>query len=175
MEILIHSCCGPCLTAVVEHLLEGGTGVIPLWYNPNIMPYREYRNRLQAFRDVCGYFELEPIVIDEYDLNEILHNVLVPTDARCGYCYGYRLDRVAKEATERGIGAFTTTLLQSPYQQHEAVADAGSRAGEAYRVDFIYEDMRGLYRRGKEITGELDVYRQGYCGCIYSEEERYRK
>lgn len=156
-------------------MIGGGYSVVPLWYNPNIMPYREYTQRLNAFREVCEHYRLKPIVVDEYDLNEMLHKVLVPSDARCGYCYRHRLNRAARVAKERGIGAFTTTLLQSPYQQHQAVADAGGRAAEANGIGFIYEDMRGLYRKGKEITREMGIYSQSYCGCIYSEEERYRK
>jgi predicted adenine nucleotide alpha hydrolase (AANH) superfamily ATPase len=138
------------------------------------MPYREYRKRLQAFRSVCEHYVLEPIIIDEYDLDEILHNVLVPTDARCGYCYRHRLDQTAKTAAEQGVGAFTTTLLQSPYQQHAVVADSGGRAAEAYGVEFIYKDMRDLHSTSKGITREMDIYNQSYCGCIYSEEDKYR-
>ncbi|RPJ73550.1 MAG: hypothetical protein EHM15_06820, partial [Desulfobacteraceae bacterium] len=94
---------------------------------------------------------------------------------RCRRCIGQRLARTAQEAAERGCSAFSTTLSVSPYQDHEAIREAGDRAADAFSVEFLYEDLRPLYGESRRLSREWGVYRQKYCGCLVSEWERYRE
>jgi len=115
-------------------------------------------------------------VDDRYDLKAYLEAVLPCADdpaRRCPVCYRIRLDEVARRAAAGGYDAFTTTLLVSPYQDHGAVARAGREAGEARGVPFYYRDFRPGWKQAVRISRELGMYRQGYCGCVFSERERY--
>jgi predicted adenine nucleotide alpha hydrolase (AANH) superfamily ATPase len=99
-----------------------------------------------------------------------------PTSARrCFRCFSMRLDRSASEARRLGIGSFTTTLLVSPYQDQELIRQAGEAAAFEHGVHFVFEDMTGGYRGSVERSRDSGMYRQSYCGCVYSEKERYQK
>jgi len=171
LKILLHSCCAPCLIGPFHSLRERGHEVTAYFYNPNIMPYREFRRRLTAFRD---YTKLEsiPVIIDEnYKLEYMLRRYLERGEIpRCRICYEERLGHTGKIALEKGFDAFATTLAVSPYQDHELIRTAGREASE----HFLYEDWRPLFTENHEKAKKLGIYMQGYCGCIFSEEERYR-
>ncbi|HEU12502.1 MAG TPA: hypothetical protein ENO35_00225, partial [Euryarchaeota archaeon] len=92
---------------------------------------------------------------------------------RCRYCYADRLDRTARYARDHGYDSFTTSLLYSPYQKHEIVREIGNNIAKKYGITFYYMDFRDLYPRGDEIAKRYGLYRQGYCGCIFSEFDRY--
>ena len=94
-------------------------------------------------------------------------------DARCGYCYRVRMEETAKYAAENGYDSFTTTLLISPYQNHEMICAVAKAMGEKYGVEFLYRDFRPLFQAGQEYAREHGFYMQKYCGCIFSEEDRY--
>lgn len=177
MRILVHSCCGPCLVGVAEVLRRDGHEITALWYNPNIMPYREYRRRRGAFREVCDRLKIEPEVADVYDLPLMLGRVLAPPEkpARCASCYGLRLNETARRAVDGRYDAFATTLMISSRQDHDVVRGAASAASKNYGVLFVDRDFRDVEASSHDTAREMGVYIQGYCGCIYSEEERYRK
>lgn len=94
---------------------------------------------------------------------------------RCRYCYDVRMDFTAEYAAQHGFKQFTTTLLISPYQNHEQLKASAQKAAERHGVEFLYRDFRPLFKAGQEKSRELELYMQKYCGCVFSEEERYRK
>jgi predicted adenine nucleotide alpha hydrolase (AANH) superfamily ATPase len=163
------------LLAPVRALAAEGHNVLAFWYNPNVQPYREYRKRLAAFRDVVTRERWPAAVDDRYDVDYFLREVVAGREGRCPRCYDERLTRAAARAAAEGCEAFTTTLLVSPHQDREAVVEAGARAAAATGVDFVARDFRPLDAESRRLARERGLYLQGYCGCIYSEEERYRK
>ena len=110
-----------------------------------------------------------------YDLRPFLSAVAADPEHRCGYCYRCRMEATAKYAAENGYSAFTTSLLISPYQDHEAICAIARKAAADYGVEFLYRDFRPLFRDGQDFAREHGMYMQKYCGCIYSEEDRYKK
>jgi len=170
-KLLLHTCCGPCLLSAQLALREK-YHIIPFWYNPNIHPYREFKRRLNAFKEVVG--ENESIIDNTYDL-KLYFNAVEWGDNRCEGCYRLRLSRSADIAREVGIDLFTTTLLISPYQDISLICDTGREEGIRAGVGFLCQDMREHYEEGHQKAREMGLYMQGYCGCVFSEEERYRK
>ncbi len=175
MRLLIHACCGPCLLTPARLLAAEGHDLLIYWYNPNVQPYREYRRRLGAFRDVVARERLRAEVADRYDIDFFLKEVAREREGRCPRCYAERLGRAAAFAVEKGCDAFTTTLLGSRHQNHEAIIAAGEDAARAAGVAFYYRDFRPHDRESHLLAREMGLYLQGYCGCLYSEEERYRR
>ena len=115
------------------------------------------------------------IVDDYYGLREFCFNTMDKLDNRCGYCYLCRLEKTAKYAKENGFDAFTTTLLISPYQDHDMLVKTGEMLENKYGIKFLYRDFRPGFREGQNEARSLGLYMQKYCGCIFSEEERYLK
>lgn len=176
MRILLHTCCGPCSIFPVSVLRAEGHRVTACYANPNIHPYREWEKRLATLREYLAAEGVDLEVDDRYDLKGYLAAVLPLADdpaRRCPACYRIRLAEVARRAAEGGYHAFSTTLLVSPYQKHEAVAEAGHQAGRACGVSFYYRDFRPGWKEAVRVSRELGMYRQGYCGCLFSERERY--
>ena len=173
MNILMHVCCGPCLMYPLKRLTEKGHKLTGFWYNPNIHPYTEYQNRLEAARYLEWARVFPMIYEDSYDLVEYLQAVMPHLDDRCRFCYQLRLARTASVAKEKSFEAFSTTLLVSPTQKHELINEIGEELAKKYDVKFFYEDLRPGYYEGKAMAKELSLYRQKYCGCIFSEKERY--
>jgi predicted adenine nucleotide alpha hydrolase (AANH) superfamily ATPase len=181
VKILLHICCGPCAGYPVDVLRAAGHEVTGFWYNPNVQPYQEYARRLEAARSYAEQAGLRLIVHDEYSLREFLRGVAFREDARCPVCYAMRLRRAAAVAKSGNFDAFTTTLLVSPHQQHETIRAIGEQAaaevaGEAADtgVPLYYEDFRPGFKEHHAIAERYGLYRQQYCGCIYSEHERFR-
>ena len=111
---------------------------------------------------------------EEYGLQTFCKNVIGDLEHRCtNYCYRVRLEQTAKYAKEHGYDHITTTLLVSPYQNHEAIIEAGKEIANYYGLTFLDRDFRVGFRKGQEKAKELGLYRQKYCGCIFSAEERY--
>jgi predicted adenine nucleotide alpha hydrolase (AANH) superfamily ATPase len=119
--------------------------------------------------------ELPLVLVDEYGLRPFVRAVANDIDARCAYCYDVRMQAVAQYAAEAGFSHFTTTLLISPYQKHELLRESAQRAAEAFGVAFLYRDFRPLFRDGQKKARETGCYMQKYCGCVFSEEERYAR
>ena len=173
MNILLHVCCGPCAIYPFSRLREDGIAVTGFFYNPNIHPYLEYRKRLDAVREFATRVGLEMEYRDAYDLEAFLQRTSGAGQNRCEYCYRMRLAAAAGAARQFGIPAFTTTLLYSKYQKHDRIAGVGREMGAEYGVEFYYEDFRRGWREGIVESKAMGLYRQQYCGCIYSERDRY--
>ncbi len=145
-----------------------------MWFNPNIHPFEEYENRFRSLKKYEEENEIEVIYIDEYGLKEFLEGTS-KSEERCDFCLTWRLEKTAKEALKRDHDAFSTTLILSPYQDHERLKHIGSRIGEEKEIEFIYEDMRDGFQEHHRLANEMGLYKQNYCGCIFSEEERFKK
>ena len=171
---LIHICCAPCLGGPLAALRDEGFEVEGVFHNPNIHPLLEFRKRMKA---VQVFLESDPlrVTIDgEYGLARYMREALPFEPGRCARCYAARLDYTARLAAKRGIPAFTTTLLVSRHQKRDLVIAAGERAAEAAGVRFLDRDFRDLAEMSADIAKKRRLYRQQYCGCVFSEEERFR-
>lgn len=173
MKLLLHICCAPCAVYTVKKLRCEEQDVQGFFYNPNIHPYLEYRKRLSTLEEYAGREELEVIVSDEYDMEGFLRNVVFREKDRCISCYHDRLRRTALMAKKEKFEGFTTTLLYSKYQKHEIIKSVGISIAEEIGIPFYYYDFREGWSEGVRTSKEMGLYRQPYCGCIYSEKERF--
>ncbi|MDA8124523.1 MAG: epoxyqueuosine reductase QueH [Deltaproteobacteria bacterium] len=173
MKILLHICCAPCTIYPLRILREGGDEVSGLYYNPNIHPYMEYRRRWEALEPYAEREGLSVIREEGYPLETFLRQVAFREEARCQSCYELRLKNTARLAAQRGFDAFTSTLLYSRFQKHDLIRSVGEAVARAQGIAFLYRDFRDGWSEGVRISKELGMYRQPYCGCIYSEKERY--
>lgn len=181
-KLLLHMCCGPCGIFPVKHLREKYPGytVAGYFYNPNIHPYQEFLRRLEALKAFSETAALELIADEDYELEDFLTKVISSSkeekkEDRCRVCYEIRLRNTACLAKKEGFDAFTTTLLVSPYQKHELIKEVAQKIAQEEGVEFFYLDFRPGWREGVSLSRELKLYRQPYCGCIFSEKERYYK
>ena len=174
-KTLLHICCAPCSVKCIEGLREEGLEPHGFWYNPNIHPFTEYRLRRDTLKAYAQAIGMELDCKDVYGLRDFVRATIGDVDHRCRLCYQLRMDETARYAAEHGFSTFTTTLLISPYQNHELVAQIAQNAGERMGVSFLYRDFRPAFREGQQAARELGLYLQKYCGCIFSEEERYLK
>ena len=174
MNTLLHTCCAPCSIHCVNTLRQEGIEPVSYWFNPNIHPYTEYRSRKTTLEEYAKSINMRLVIDNTYGLRNFVKNVIDDLDHRCFYCYQVRLDETARYAAEHHFDSFTTTLLVSPYQKHEALIQAGETAAKKYGVPFLYRDFRPGFKDGQQKARELELYMQKYCGCIFSEEERYR-
>lgn len=171
-ELLLHSCCGPCLEWPARDLLQSGTPFMAWFYNPNIHPAVEYDRRLAGFLSVVEVLGLSAEVDDgPYDLKPWIRLGGAKNPERCRMCYRIRLEKAARRAVELGCPAFSSTLLVSPWQNREAICAAGREAGERFGVVFCEYDWRTHYREGQALAKEHGIYRQRYCGCLPSLEK----
>lgn len=173
MKLLLHMCCGPCAYKIIDVLKEDGFDLHGLFYNPNIHPYTEYKKRLESAQRTVDIKDIPLIVLDEYRLDEFLRNSAYRENIRCKFCYSMRLERAASVAQKGNFDFFTSTLLISPYQKHELIKEIGEEAAVKYKVDFYYKDFRSYFKEGLNCAREEELYMQQYCGCIYSERDRY--
>lgn len=174
MRLLLHVCCGPCAAGAVPFWQGKADEVLGFFHNPNVHPLLEWRRRLTGAREAGEALGM-PLLVDEgYDPQAWFTSVATGAPGRCGRCIGGRLSRAAREAVTLGCDAFSTTLAISPWQDHETIAREGEQAAEEHGVEFLYQDLRPLYRESRRLTRELGIYRQKYCGCLVSEWERYR-
>ena len=193
MELLLHTCCAPCLIYPLERLRQNGLEATGFFYNPNIHPFSEYKNRKQAIEDLKKTVDIE-IVYPEYKPEEFFQainpvrdtflpsgctvvsngvNLKEKTLERCAICWSLRLKKTAEEAKEKGFDAFTTTLLVSPYQDHEKLRKIANDITEEIGIEFYYEDFRQGFRSAHEQAKKKGIYCQKYCGCIYSMSRRF--
>jgi epoxyqueuosine reductase len=175
MKLLLHICCAPCALYPYYRLKEEGFDIIGYFYNPNIHPYQEYRRRLDTVKDFSVRVGLDVAYQDAYDLDHFLLRTAGRGPFRCEQCYRIRLDSAAAAAKEKRATAFSTSLLYSKYQQHELIIEIGKESAKEHGVDFYYEDFRRGWREGIIESKAMGLYRQQYCGCIYSERDRYDK
>ncbi|MCL2679181.1 MAG: epoxyqueuosine reductase QueH [Dehalococcoidia bacterium] len=173
MKLLVHACCAHCTAYTIEYWRKQGHAVTAVWYNPNIHHFTEHNLRLEAMSGMALALSFQLVVIAGYDFKEYFRRVAGDEADRCRHCFDMRLDRVAAKAAEDGFEAFTTSLLISPHQKHELVNQSGEKASARSGVAFLSADLRKRYSDSRRITKPLELYRQQYCGCIYSEVERY--
>lgn len=173
MRVLLHTCCGPCSIYPLRTLRSSDHQVTGFFYNHNIHPFQEYSRRLATLREMAEKEDMPVIVRDEYDLEGFLASVASQPEKRCGYCYASRLRATAETACKHGFNAFTASLLYSRYQQHDMIRKLGEEIGLEYGITFLYQDFRPGWQEGIRLSKDLGLYRQQYCGCIYSEKERY--
>jgi len=173
MKILLHTCCAPCLIYPLERLKEKSFEVTGFFYNPNIHPLSEYKNRKQAVEDFSKTDDIN-VIYPEYNPTDFFQAVNLKEDnpGRCSICWTLRLKKTAKEAKEKRFQSFSTTLLVSPYQDQELLKKIGNDIAKEESIDFYYEDFRPGFRKTHDEAKKKGVYCQRYCGCIYSEVER---
>lgn len=182
-KLLIHACCGPCLVGVYENIqenlnefdIDSMESVDILWYNINIQPRYEYEKRKETLIEYLNTVGKYPIIIDQYNLMEFAKVAMNPEDfgykLRCEYCYRTRLKKLFEYAKENNYDSVTTTLLISPYQKHDMIIDICKEYEKIYNIKFVYKDFRLYFRQGQQRAKELEIYRQKYCGCIFSIDE----
>jgi len=175
MRIMLHVCCGPCAVYPVGLLRDEGLSVQGYFFNPNIHPYQEFRKRLQAARQFSETIGFSLEAENEYGLQSFLRQVVFQEQTRCGLCYAMRLRAAAAKAKEQAADAFTSTLLYSRYQRHELIRKVGEKIAAEEGIPFYYRDFRIGWQQGIDGAIAMELYRQSYCGCIYSEQERYDK
>ena len=173
MSMLLHACCGPCAMYPVDMLLESGKELDLFWYNPNIHPEFEWNRRLENLHKCADHYNVNLIEGGDECMQEYWEEktYLAEYNSRCHMCYDIRLDSVARFAAENGYDSFSTTLLVSPYQQHDVIRSTGERKAEEYGVKFEYIDFRPGFRQGQQMARDIGLYRQKYCGCIFSLDE----
>ena len=175
MKTLLHICCAPCANRPIEVLRGDNIEVTGFWYNPNIHPFTEYRERRNCLREYAGQIDLQLIEKNDYGLRPFVRAVAEDIEKRCGKCYEMRFMETARQAKELGFDSFTSSLFISPYQNHELMREVAERAAKEYGVEFLYRDFRPYFKAGQEKARELGMYIQKYCGCVFSEQERYLK
>lgn len=174
-RILLHTCCGPCTLYPLERLREEGWSVHGYFYNPNIQPYQEFARRLEALETVAERERLDVIIRRDYDIETFFRQVAFREHMRCLHCFSVRLEATARLAKKSRFDAFSTTLLYSKQQKHDLIRSLAEEASRKYEIPFHYEDFRTGWKQGQERAESLGIYRQQYCGCIYSEKERFFK
>lgn len=174
MKILVHLCCGPCAITPVQTLLEAGLRVTGFFYNPNIHPLQEYLRRRQTVMQVAEQLKI-PVIYkdDEYDPKTYFRAVTYREPNRCQLCYALRLERTLSIARHGKFDLFTSTLLYSKFQNHDHIRTLGHDLATGSQVDFYYADFRQGWSAGIALSKEWGLYRQQYCGCLFSEAERY--
>jgi len=175
MKTLLHICCAPCANQCIDVLRGDGMEVAGFWYNPNIHPFTEYRARRNTLREYAPTIDLPLIERDDYGLRPFVREVAADIEGRCVKCYEMRLFETARQAKELGFDSFTSSLFISPYQNHDLMRETAERAAFEHGVKFAYRDFRPYFRAGQDRARELGFYMQKYCGCVFSEQERYLK
>lgn len=172
-SLLLHSCCGPCSTYVLEYLTQF-FDVTLLFYGPNIQPEVEYLKRLRYQRLVAAHFGAG-ILECKYDGGRFSEAVRGLEDEpeggrRCRVCFALRIDETAAKAREHGFDYFTTTLTVSPHKNEQLINELGLEAEKRFGVRWLPADFkkRGGYQRSIVLSKELELYRQNYCGCLFS-------
>jgi predicted adenine nucleotide alpha hydrolase (AANH) superfamily ATPase len=166
-------CCAPCSIYPLRRLEDQGYDVMGFFYRHNIHPYSECLKRqetLEAYAESKGF---RLICQPGYDLEGFIRNVAFREKDRCSFCYFDRLQATARLAKRGKFDFFSTTLLYSKFQNHEMIRSMGESIAGTVGVKFYYQDFRKGWKEGIETSKRLGMYRQPYCGCIYSEKERY--
>ena len=178
--LLVHSCCAPCSSYVLEYLCEY-FDITVLYYNPNISPIEEYEYRKEEQKRLISEkfgTSLVKFLDCDYD-NELYEEVVKGLEnepeggRRCSVCFSLRLDKTAKIAKENNFDYFVTTLTISPLKNADLLNKIGNKIGEKYGVSFLPSDFKKKngYKRSIELSKEYNLYRQNFCGCRFSKKE----
>ncbi|MDD6170688.1 MAG: epoxyqueuosine reductase QueH [Lachnospiraceae bacterium] len=179
--LLLHSCCAPCSSYVLEYLSEYFY-ITVFYYNPNIYPDEEYKKRVIEQQEFIRKFPMKyPVKFIEGDFEKDLFyektkgkEQIKEGGERCFLCYELRLEKTAKLAKELSFDYFTTTLSISPLKNAAKLNEIGQRLGKTYNIPYLVSDFKKKngYKRSVEISKEYEMYRQYYCGCVYSKKQR---
>ncbi|ADO82741.1 protein of unknown function DUF208 [Ilyobacter polytropus DSM 2926] len=183
-KLLLHSCCAPCSSYVLEYLSEY-FDITVNFYNPNITFEKEYQKRLEEQkifnRDIAVKNKIN-LIEGRYDVEEFFKCIEGLEDSkeggeRCFRCYALRLEDTAKKAKEKGFDYFSTVLSISPLKNSQKINEIGKELQEKYKVKFLIGDFKKKngYKRSVELSKNHDLYRQDYCGCVFSKLERETK
>jgi predicted adenine nucleotide alpha hydrolase (AANH) superfamily ATPase len=175
MKALLHVCCANCAIYPIKTMREDGLEVMGFFYRHNIHPYTECLKRQEALEAYAEQINLKVIYQEGYDLEGFIRNVAFRESERCNYCYHDRLRSTALLAKRGKFDYFSSTLLYSKHQKHELIRSMGESIGKSVGVPFLYHDYREGWKEGIECSKQMGLYRQHYCGCIYSEKERFFK
>ena len=174
MKLLLHTCCAPCSVYCIDTLRNEGIEPTIFWYNPNIHPYMEYKARRDCLKEYTKSIDVQAIFEEEYGLDEFCKNVVGDLKNRCtNYCYPVRLRKTFEYAKEHGYDAVSTTLLYSIYQNHNFIKEYMESLSKEFEIEFLYRDFRVGFWEGHQRAHDLGLYMQKYCGCVFSEEDRY--
>jgi len=173
MKILLHTCCAPCAIVPIKLLQQADFEVMGYYYAHNIHPYTECLKRRETLEGYADAIGLRVITSEGYEMENFLRNVAFREKDRCTYCYHARLRATALMAKRGKFDYFTSSLLYSKYQKHEEIQSIGESVGKDVGIPFYYQDFRIGWKEGIETSKRLKMYRQSYCGCIYSEKDRY--
>jgi hypothetical protein len=173
LKILLHTCCAPCAIYPIQTLRADGLDVMGFFYRHNIHPFRECLKRQETLQAYAHMIDLRVVYQDTYDLEGFLQNIAFRETDRCTYCYHARLSAAALIARRGKFDCFSTTLLYSKFQKHDLVKTIAASIEKRVGVPFYYQDFRTGWKNGIQESKRLGLYRQQYCGCIYSEKERF--
>ncbi len=174
-SVLLHCCCGPCAIYIANWFRDQDIPFSAFWYNPNIHPFTEHQKRLDSMQTLSQNMEFELMIDEGYEMIDYFRSVVGHEVDRCADCYRLRLEETAQVARQQGFETFSTTLLISPYQKHELLREIGEEVASENGVGFYYRDFRDHFREGRQMASEMGLYLQKYCGCVYSEWERFGK
>lgn len=180
-NLLLHTCCAPCSSAVIEYLSDY-FNITVFYYNPNISPKEEYEKRkneqIRFLKEFKSKNKLDMVDAD-YNYNDFMNIAKGLEDQpeggiRCHKCYKLRLEKTALKAKELDYDYFGTTLTVSPYKNSQILNQIGHDLEEQYNINYLYSDFKKKegYKRSIELSKEYNLYRQNYCGCVYSKKER---
>jgi epoxyqueuosine reductase len=175
MNILLHTCCAPCSIFPIQFLKKEHMDVTGYFFKSNIHPYTECMKRLETLENYAKTIQLKLIIEEEYNLENFIQAVVFRESDRCSICYHARMKATAVLAKKEKFDCFSTTLLYSKFQNHELIKIIGENIGESVGIDFFYHDFREGWKQGVEESKRMGMYRQQYCGCIYSERDRFYK
>ncbi|MEI7589819.1 MAG: epoxyqueuosine reductase QueH [Deltaproteobacteria bacterium] len=168
MKLLLHICCAPCTIYPLSLLISNAYNVTGFFSNPNIHPFVEYEKRRITLQQFAQNIALDVIYEQGYPLEDFFRAVSFNETNRCEHCYRLRLEKTAIFAQQHGYQSFSTTLLYSKYQKHELIKTICEQLAQDYCIEFVYEDFRVGWQKGVDESRKQGMYRQKYCGCIYS-------
>ena len=179
-KLLLHSCCAPCSSHVIT-TLTNYFDITILYYNPNIYPYEEYQKRKEEqIRLIKEISKVNKIDIIDCDYDNNLYEEKIrgyeqcpERGARCNICFNLRLEKTAKIAKEKKCDYFCTTLTVSPYKNTDLINQIGEELSQKYHINWLYSDFKkdNGYKNSIELSKKYNLYRQNYCGCIYSQRK----
>ncbi|MBF0302244.1 MAG: epoxyqueuosine reductase QueH [Desulfamplus sp.] len=175
MKVLLHTCCGPCTIYPLKVLQGENMEVMGFFYRHNIHPFSECLRRENTLMEFAATKGVRVICQQTYELERFLQSVVFREKDRCRFCYYDRLSAAAKVAKKGKFDVFSSTLLYSRFQNHDLIRQTGEAVGKEQGVSFLYRDFREGWKEGIEESKRLNMYRQEYCGCIYSEKDRFYK
>ena len=176
--LLLHSCCGPCSSYVIEYLSKF-FDITVYFYNPNIHPEQEYLHRLETQRQLIEKLGGAVLMEGEYDTQCFFEAVkgfedCVEGGERCDLCIGERLNKTAQKAKEGGFQYFATTLTVSPHKNAQSINSMGYELSEKFGIKWLPSDFKKKegYKRSIELSAQYELYRQDYCGCAFSSKNK---